>query len=132
MSSTTSSASPSPSFLVRLRARARRQDGEVVQLPEDHWHAGDPRLVDGALALSGDVPSPRSPVDRRRLAAVPEVDVREPAVLDLRPSARPSGPDVPRPPAARRAPEEEALVERAERPLPSPAPVWSETSTWLG
>lgn len=127
MSSTTSSASPSPSFLVRLRARARR-NGVEVELPEDHWHAGDPRVVDGTLALAaGDVPSPRTPVDRRRLSAVREVDVRDTAVLDLRPKALGTGvlpvtlPVVPsaapEPPAAPAAPTSGGC---------------SETSTWLG
>lgn len=127
MSSTTSSASPSPSFLVRLRARARRS-GVEVDLPEDHWHAGDPRVVDGTLALvAGEVPSPRSPVDRRRLSAVREVDVRDGAVLDLRPKALGTGMlPVTLPTAATRAP---------EPPAAAPGPTTgecSETSTWLG
>ncbi|MEH3078632.1 MAG: hypothetical protein PGN11_18550 [Quadrisphaera sp.] len=30
-----------------------------AELPEDHWHAGDPRLLPGGtVVLAGDVPSP--------------------------------------------------------------------------
>lgn len=128
-----STPTSSPSFLVRLRARSRRQDGDV-QLPEDHWHAGDPRVVDGTLALAGDVPSPRSPVDRRRLAAVREIDVRDAAVLDLRPKAPGTG-TVPltAPAAPARTPSPPAASGQLEPTVAPAAPgTWSETSTWLG
>lgn len=135
MTSTTSSPVPSPSFLVRLRARARRS-GVELELPEDHWHAGDPRVVDGTLALAAsDVPSPRAPVDRRRLSAVREVDVRDTAVLDLRPKALGTGvlpvtlPPAPSPSRAPGLPA--AAAPETARPPAEPAEC-SETSTWLG
>lgn len=133
MTSTTSSPVPPPSFLVRLRARARR-NGVEVELPEDHWHAGDPRVVDGTLALvAGDVPSPRTPVDRRRLSAVREVDVRDTAVLDLRPKALGTGVlPVTLPVAPPQAPElPGAAGPGTSGPAAGPEEC-SETSTWLG
>lgn len=122
----------SSSFLVRLRAR-RRQDGAVsLQLPQDHWHAGDPRMLDGALALQADpLPQPRRPVDARRaLSAVPEVDVRD-GVVDLRSGARTAG-------ALRTVTAQMPAVQvlPVAEPTAMPAvPVQhacSETSTWLG
>lgn len=124
-----------PSFIDRLRSRSRRpeqvalldaippvletspgplvdlHDAQAVHdLPDDHWHAGDPRLapggsvqLGGAVQLAGDVPSPRRPVDRRGLHLVPEVDLRG-EVVDL----------------------------RAVGDVATPEAPCTETSTWLG
>jgi hypothetical protein len=128
-----------PSFIDRLRSRSRRPEqvalldaippvletspGPLVdlhgapaghELPDDHWHAGDPRLVPGGtLQLAGDVPSPRRPVDRRGLHLVPEVDLRG-EVVDLRAVG-----------------DRRATPGPAEDVAPREAPC-TETSTWLG
>lgn len=126
----------SPSFIDRIRSRSRRPEqavlldtapGPLLQtspspLPEDHWHAGDPRLAQGSLLLAGDVPSPRRPVDRRRLTVVPEVDLRA-EVLDLtgaRPQQRDAAAAAATPPPA-----------PSERTPVADAPC-TEPSTWLG
>lgn len=137
--STTTSPAPSPSLLGRLRSRTRR-NGLDVELPEDHWHAGDPRVVNGTLALpAGDVPSPRAPVDQRRPGSAREVDVRDTAVLDLRPKAHGTGMlPVTQPAAPPRAPEpreshETPAAAAPVTPAPPTEPAASpETSTWLG
>ncbi|TNM64308.1 hypothetical protein FHN55_14195 [Streptomyces sp. NP160] len=126
-----------PSFIDRLRSRSRRPgQGALLdpallpvletspgplpdlavrtELPEDHWHAGDPRLAEGATVLgAGDLPHPRRPVDRRGLHLVPDVDLRG-EVVDLRGAA-------PAAPAARA----EAVAPEREAPC-------TEPSTWLG
>jgi hypothetical protein len=91
-------------------------------------------VVDGTLALAaGDVPSPRTPVDRRRLSAVREVDVRDTAVLDLRPKALGTGMlPVVLPLAPSRAPEPPAAAEPDAAGPPAGPAECSETSTWLG
>ncbi|MGQ7297141.1 hypothetical protein [Quadrisphaera sp. KR29] len=121
-----------PSFIDRLRSRSRRPGPALLlgaappplletspgPLPEDHWHAGDPRLLPPAPASAvQDVPSPRRPVDRRGLTVVPEVDLRA-DVVDLRGDGSSS---------TRAAP-----VTPATAPAPGPDAPCSEPSTWLG
>ncbi|MBC3763182.1 hypothetical protein ACUN7V_14745 [Quadrisphaera oryzae] len=139
-----------PSFIDRLRSRSRRPEqvsllgavppplvetspgplvapAPALALPEDHWHAGDPRLAPGATSLQApslhapELPSPRRPVDRRGLHVVPEVDLRG-EVVDLRgaddDAVTAADAVLPAPPTTRLAPEREAPC--------------TEPSTWLG
>lgn len=96
-----------------------------AELPEDHWHAGDPRMLPGGtVVLAGDVPSPRRPVDRRGLHLVPEVDLRG-EVLDLRAAAAGAPPalvDV----------VDEAVAAPAAPDTPEREAPCTEPSTWLG
>ncbi|PWJ49057.1 hypothetical protein SAMN06264364_12748 [Quadrisphaera granulorum] len=142
-----------PSFIDRLRSRSRRSDRSALlgaapdlvletspgPLPEDHWHAGDPRLAPGDTVLrTADVPSPRRPVDqhpvdrhpvdRHDLAVVPEVDLRA-DVVDLRGAAAPVAPTAPAPATEAELPEPSADPSKPDRPVQLGC---DEPSTWWG